>query len=118
MKRSILVACLSLAALAFAAPPAQAGGRFFISFGFGFGGGYHRHYRPYAYYHPGYAYGWYRPGPYYRVAYVPRYYRPIRVYTVYSRPQRGDTVYRNERHHPDRSRDYGTYVPRRYVRQR
>jgi hypothetical protein len=103
--------------LAVAAPPAHAGGRFFISFSFGFGGGYARCYQPYTYYGPAFGYGYYRPVPHY-VAYYPRYYAPIRAYTLYARPPRVVTVYRNGRRDAERSRVYTHYVPRRYERRR
>ncbi|MBZ5494915.1 MAG: hypothetical protein LAP85_00810 [Acidobacteriia bacterium] len=136
MKKLLLVACLSLVALAWAPPPAQAGGRFFVSFGFGFGGGYHRFYRPwYPYAYPAYAYPYYPYayypyyGPYYGALrtyvyappvryYVAPFYTPYRAYTIRV-PRRVQAPVQRDLRRPGSGgpqRAYGQYVPRRYGR--
>jgi len=136
MKKVLLVACLSLVMLVGAAPPAHAGGRFFVGFGIGFGGGIYRAYSPwYPRVYPPYAYGCYPAygyyGPYaYARPYVaaPRvvyysapYYAPYRAYTLggprvrVTRAVAPRRVYAPPARNA-RQRDYGYYVPRRYGR--
>lgn len=128
MKRILLVASFSLVVLLGAVPAAHAGGRVFVSFGFGYGAGY---YGPYAPCCPTYPYAYYPnpyPYPYYgfygsygyhspRVVlpYVPRYYPRVRAYTLYPSQYR---AVRPPRRDGGRGRVYGHYVPRTYVRQR
>ncbi len=136
MKKAVVVACLSLALLLGAVPPAHAGGRFHFGFGIGFGGGFYRAYGSYyPWVYPPYTYGCYPPygcySPYvYSRPYlvVPRvryyrapYYAPYRAYTLRVPRARVTTVVvpRRASLPPTRvvrQRDYGQYVPRRYGR--
>lgn len=128
MKKALLVACFSLFALAVAAPAAHAGGRFFVGFGIGFGGGYYPAYGycdPWVY--PPYAYGYYPPygrySPYlvrpWASYYAPRYYAPYRSYLLRMPRYRVPNAAVHNRVYAQPAwnvgaRSYGPYVPRRY----
>lgn len=123
MKRVLLLACFSLVTLAGTAAPAQAGGRFFVGFRFGYGVGYYRCYRPYSSYR--YAFYPYAFDPYYSpfitYGYVPppRIYpvAPFRAYTLYLPRYRVRVPLQREQGRSGQQKNYGQYVPRRYGRQ-
>jgi len=133
MKKVLLIACISLVAIAAVAPSAQAGVRFFVGFGLGYRGPCYNCYRPYYYpytYAP-YPYGCYPyafapyNNPFVTYGYVPppRYYpvAPFRAYTLYLPRYRARVPQQRElrqQGRPVQQRVYGQYVTRRYVRQR